>query len=76
MPSKYQIIVAMAADEAKSIVSNGEKYMAFLSTALTKRCLVFTVIIAVWRQKSFSVALMMSSLYLILVILSFTVRIF
>ena len=33
MPSKYQIIVAMAADEAKSIVSNGEKYMAFLSTA-------------------------------------------
>ena len=33
MPSKYQIIVAMAADEAKSIVSNGEKYMAFLSTS-------------------------------------------
>lgn len=33
MPSKYQIIVAMAADEAKSIVSNGDKYMAFLSTA-------------------------------------------
>ena len=33
MPSKYQIIVAMAADEAKSIVSNGEKYIAFLTTA-------------------------------------------
>lgn len=33
MPSKYQIIVAMAADEAKNIVSKGDKYMAFLCTA-------------------------------------------
>ena len=33
MPSKYQIIVAMAASEAQSIVSNAERYTAFLATA-------------------------------------------
>ena len=33
MPSKYQVIVAMAASEAQSIVSSSEKYMAFLTTA-------------------------------------------
>ena len=33
MSSKYQVIVAMAANEAQSIVSSSEKYMAFLTTA-------------------------------------------
>ena len=33
MPSKYQIIVSMAASEAQSIVSNAERYTSFLTTA-------------------------------------------
>ena len=33
MPSKYQIIKEMAAQEALSITSNTERFMAFLHTA-------------------------------------------
>ena len=33
MPSKYEIVKAMAADETLQITSNTEKFMAFLRTA-------------------------------------------
>ena len=56
MPSKYQIIVAMAADEAKSIVSNGEKYMAFLSTAANTYKYSFQDQVLIHAQKPDAIA--------------------
>ena len=56
MPSKYQIIVAMAADEAKSIVSNGEKYMAFLNTAANTYKYSFQDQVLIHAQKSNAIA--------------------
>ena len=56
MPSKYQIIVAMAADEAKSIVSNGEKYMAFLSTAANTYKYSFQDQVLIHAQKPNAIA--------------------
>lgn len=56
MPSKYQIIVAMAADEAKSIVSNGEKYMAFLNTAANTYKYSFQDQVLIHAQKPNAIA--------------------
>ena len=56
MPSKYQIIVAMAADEAKSIVSHGEKYMAFLSTAANTYKYSFQDQVLIHAQKPNAIA--------------------
>ena len=56
MPSKYQTTVAMAASEAKSIVSSGERYMAFLSTAANTYKYSFSDQLLIHAQKPDAIA--------------------